>query len=209
MAKPADESENRSPINFAKLGERCARLLLVATRIRAGKNHAPPGRHKPIRSLDAAWGAVWFQRRSASMVRSYETSLKTSCLLRPVARALKGARSEIFTRPTDASASSSRSTHRGLRGFPQSPRVGGLSYRRVLCFSPPSPETVGRSSQKKVKIFSNPPISAMGAVGDALMASMQFFSDSWARRVGFPEVVFPSIASWSQADVIRPFYLVS
>src|SRR6266496_2542164 len=38
-----------------------------------------------------------------------------------------------------------------------------------------------------------------------LMASMQFFSDCWARRVGFPEIVYPSIASWSHADVIKPF----
>ena len=48
MALVADESENRSPINFAKLGERLARLLLVASRIRAGKDHAPPRRHEAI-----------------------------------------------------------------------------------------------------------------------------------------------------------------
>ena len=40
MAPPADESENRSPVNFAKLGERFARTLRVASRIRAGKDHA-------------------------------------------------------------------------------------------------------------------------------------------------------------------------
>src|SRR5438874_13818990 len=38
-----------------------------------------------------------------------------------------------------------------------------------------------------------------------LMASMQFFSSSWAIRVGFPATVFPSIASWSHAVEIRPF----
>jgi hypothetical protein len=31
----ADESENRPPINFAKLGERFAHFLLAAFRIRA------------------------------------------------------------------------------------------------------------------------------------------------------------------------------
>ena len=44
VALAADEGENRSPINFAKLGERFARLLLAAFRIRAGKNDAPPRR---------------------------------------------------------------------------------------------------------------------------------------------------------------------
>jgi hypothetical protein len=32
-----------------------------------------------------------------------------------------------------------------------------------------------------------------------LMASMQFFSDSRTRRVGFPETVFPCIAGWLHA----------
>jgi len=35
MALVADESENRPPINFAKLGERFAYFLLAAFRIRA------------------------------------------------------------------------------------------------------------------------------------------------------------------------------
>ncbi len=51
MALPADESENRPPINFAKLGERFARLLLAAFRIRAGKNDAPPRCHEAVASL--------------------------------------------------------------------------------------------------------------------------------------------------------------
>lgn len=38
-----------------------------------------------------------------------------------------------------------------------------------------------------------------------LMASMQFFSISWATRVGFPATVFPSIASWSHAVEIKLF----
>src|SRR5262245_58201943 len=38
-----------------------------------------------------------------------------------------------------------------------------------------------------------------------LIASMQFLSISWATRVGFPATVFPSIASWSHAVVIRLF----
>jgi len=36
MALVADKSENRPPINFAKLGERFAHFLLAAVRIRAG-----------------------------------------------------------------------------------------------------------------------------------------------------------------------------
>ena len=51
MALVADESENRPPINFAKLGERFARLLLAAFRIRAGKNDAPPRCHEAVASL--------------------------------------------------------------------------------------------------------------------------------------------------------------
>jgi hypothetical protein len=35
VALVADERENRSPINFAKLGKRFAHLLLAAFRIRA------------------------------------------------------------------------------------------------------------------------------------------------------------------------------
>jgi hypothetical protein len=46
-----DESENRAPINFAKLGERFARLLLAAFRIRAGKNDAPPRGHEAVAAL--------------------------------------------------------------------------------------------------------------------------------------------------------------
>src|SRR6266496_5059514 len=41
-----------------------------------------------------------------------------------------------------------------------------------------------------------------------LMASMQFFSISWARRVGFPATVLPSIASWSHAVEIRLFIVM-
>jgi hypothetical protein len=47
----ADESENRPPINFAKLGECFSRLLLAAFRICAGKNDAPPRRHEAIAAL--------------------------------------------------------------------------------------------------------------------------------------------------------------
>jgi hypothetical protein len=38
-----------------------------------------------------------------------------------------------------------------------------------------------------------------------LMAFMQFFSISWATRVGFPATMFPSIASWSHAVEMRLF----
>jgi len=51
MALVVDESENWPPINFAKLGQRFARLLLAAFRIRAGKNNAPPRRHEAVAAL--------------------------------------------------------------------------------------------------------------------------------------------------------------
>jgi hypothetical protein len=66
MAPPADESENRSPINFAKLGERFARLLLVASPIRAGKNHAPPRRHEGIGAALEGRRGVRVQARASS-----------------------------------------------------------------------------------------------------------------------------------------------
>ena len=63
MAPPADESENRSPVNFAKLGERFARILRVASRIRAGKDHA----HRVVtkRSGLCPWGERAFDFRGA------------------------------------------------------------------------------------------------------------------------------------------------
>src|SRR5438067_3635046 len=51
MALAADKGKNRSPINFAKVGERFAGLLLVASRVCAGKNHAPPCCHKAVCAL--------------------------------------------------------------------------------------------------------------------------------------------------------------
>jgi len=52
----ADESENRPPINFAKLGECFTRLLLATFRIRAGKNDAPPRRHEAVSALTGNGG---------------------------------------------------------------------------------------------------------------------------------------------------------
>ena len=96
VALAADEGENRSPINFAKRGQRGARLFLVVARIGTGKYHAPARRQEAVGPLGPAWGADWFQGRRLLHGRIYETSRKTSYLLRPVARALKGARTKIF-----------------------------------------------------------------------------------------------------------------
>jgi hypothetical protein len=49
LALAADESENRSPISFAKFGKGSVRLLFVASRICAGQNHAPPRRYEAVR----------------------------------------------------------------------------------------------------------------------------------------------------------------
>src|SRR5213596_1015396 len=64
MALAADKSKNRPPINFAQVGERFAGLLLVASRVCAGKNHAPTCCHEAVwaltrrrsRALTASWG---------------------------------------------------------------------------------------------------------------------------------------------------------
>jgi hypothetical protein len=51
LALVADEGEHRPPINFAKVRERLARLLLAAFQIPAGKNDAPPRRHEAVTAL--------------------------------------------------------------------------------------------------------------------------------------------------------------
>ena len=66
MAPPADESENRSPINFAKLGERFAHRLLVAFRLPARKDHAPPSRHEGIGAALEGRRGVRVQARASS-----------------------------------------------------------------------------------------------------------------------------------------------
>jgi len=48
MTLAADKGKNRSPINFAELGKRFAGLLLVASRVCAGENHAPPCCHEVV-----------------------------------------------------------------------------------------------------------------------------------------------------------------
>ena len=50
MAAAADESENRSPISLAELGQRFARPLLVARRVGAVKDYAPSRGGEPIRA---------------------------------------------------------------------------------------------------------------------------------------------------------------
>ena len=51
LALVADEGEHRPPINFAKVRERLARLLLAAFQIRTGKDDAPPRRHETVAAL--------------------------------------------------------------------------------------------------------------------------------------------------------------
>src|SRR5437773_511698 len=84
MAPPADESENRSPVNFAKLGERFARTLRVASRIRAGKDHA----HRVVtkRSGLCPWGERAFDFRGTDhlicpIVKQAQISHKFVCRL--------------------------------------------------------------------------------------------------------------------------------
>src|SRR5207249_9143942 len=89
-----------------------------------------------------------------------------------------------------------RSAHEGLRGFPRSPHAGGY----LLCFRYYGHGVaLGNVCGHGVTGTTSPPL---------LILSMQFFSISWATRVGFPEIVYPSIASWSHAVVIRAFIVM-
>ena len=71
IALLADESENRPPINFAKLGECFARLLLVAARIRTGQDNAPPRRHEAVGVALVGSGSVRVQGRPSSHLREH------------------------------------------------------------------------------------------------------------------------------------------
>src|SRR5439155_19842873 len=132
VALAADEGENRSPINFAKRGQRGARLFLVVARIGTGKYHAPARRQEAVGPLGPAWGADWFQGRRLLHGRIYETSRKTSYLLRPVARALKGARTKDLHHPSTAFAN--RSSVKS-----ETPRISRITrMRTILIFMPES-----------------------------------------------------------------------
>lgn len=61
VALPADKSENRPPVDFAKLGKRILRLLFIAAEIPARQNDAPACRHETVRKV-AASRVVWFHR---------------------------------------------------------------------------------------------------------------------------------------------------
>src|SRR5207302_9857977 len=50
-AAPADESENGTPIDAAKVGQGAASLILVRAGLCAGKNHAPARSREPIQTL--------------------------------------------------------------------------------------------------------------------------------------------------------------
>ena len=73
---------------------------------------------------------------------------------------------------------------KGLRGFSRSPHAWGLSFNFRY---------YGHGAGGVGKLYGH------GVTGTTapllLMASMQFFSISWATRVGFPAVVFPSMHS--------------
>jgi hypothetical protein len=63
MATCADERENWSPISSAKLGQRVARLLLVAS-VGDGKNQAPAGSYKLTRFASALLGSLPVHERT-------------------------------------------------------------------------------------------------------------------------------------------------
>ena len=72
MPLPADEGENRSPINFAKLSKRSLRLLFISSRVGAGQNDAPARRQKLILKLSVR-SVIWFHRflNASRFHRSY------------------------------------------------------------------------------------------------------------------------------------------
>ena len=62
VALAADESENWSPVNFAKLGQCSLRFRVIAFRVRAGQNDAPACSYE-LRMAVAVMGGVPFHRR--------------------------------------------------------------------------------------------------------------------------------------------------
>ena len=74
MALAADESENWSPVNFAKLRKCSLRLRVIASRVRAGQNDAPAGRLE-VRITAAVMGGV---RSHSLSIISFERLLRKS-----------------------------------------------------------------------------------------------------------------------------------
>jgi hypothetical protein len=66
MSLLADESKNRTPINFAKLRKRFAQLSLVASCIRARKNDAPPRGYESMGTLPTFGRGFWIHSRRPS-----------------------------------------------------------------------------------------------------------------------------------------------
>src|SRR5262249_14385642 len=56
MALPADECENGSPVNFAKLGKGSVRFLFIRYRVRTRQYDAPACGHEP--SMRVAKGGI-------------------------------------------------------------------------------------------------------------------------------------------------------
>ena len=70
MATPADESEDRPPINFAKLAQRFARRFFVCARIDAGENHAPARGGESIPAAMLVGDRVGVHSRPVSYLRN-------------------------------------------------------------------------------------------------------------------------------------------
>ena len=74
MAVPANKSEHRSPITFAKLIKRLARFLLFPLRAGTGKNYAPPRRGESVRSVTHVRYRAGVHKHGASYLRNYWAS---------------------------------------------------------------------------------------------------------------------------------------
>jgi hypothetical protein len=78
MALAADESENWSPVNFAKLGQCSLRFRIIAPEVRTRQNDAPAC-CRELRMAAAVMGGVPFHRRASSHLCGCYASPVISC----------------------------------------------------------------------------------------------------------------------------------
>src|SRR5439155_15970763 len=92
-ALAADESEDWSPVNFAKLGKCSLRLRVISSRVCAGQNDAPACRLELSIAVAVAVGGVRFHgRRSSHLFGCY-----ASLMIKPLPSAWSvGPRPEFF-----------------------------------------------------------------------------------------------------------------
>lgn len=76
MPLPADEGEHWSPVNLAKFGNSCLRLLFISCRVRARQNDAPACGHE-ARLAEAVTGGLGVHRSRSSHFIGCHASFET------------------------------------------------------------------------------------------------------------------------------------